>query len=216
MTCSGSTGLITNGSGGYANGSNQMASMMQSTGFISTGSFPQQGLPPTQSQAAVSPFISTPVSISDINNATNSFTDGGGNPVLANPNLPSVTLDQCNAIKCNINLNADVNTKIACSQSFGAGNWDPCSSQCAPYRPANYPCGGGGNPQTPQTLATQFPSQPLTPQTLVTPFPDITANQNWGVAPPMRSTCNTQWISDNPLLALAALGAVFFALGGLK
>lgn len=188
--------------------------LMQSTGFVSTGSFPQEGMPPTQSVAALSPFVSNPVSVSDINNATNSFTDGTGTPVYANPNLPSVTQDQCNAIKCG--GAADTMTKFACSLSFGAGNWDVCSDQCAPYRPAGTPCGGASGP-TPNTLASQFPGQPLTPSTLTTPIPDITGGQAWGVgAAPQVPTCGTQWISDNPVLAVGALALLFVLAGGMK
>jgi hypothetical protein len=201
--CNNSTGLVTNGSGGYLNsGGNNRAGMMQSTGFISTGSFPQEGLPPTASVAALSPFVSNPVSVSDITSASNSFTDGTGTPVYANPGLPPVTEELCNAIKCGANTTADTMTKFACSLSYGAGNWDTCLPQ---------------NTATPTPLAVQFPNQPLTPQSLTAPVPDITGGQNWGVAPAVpQNTCGTSWISDNPLLAVGALAALFILAGGMK
>lgn len=182
--------------------------------FINAGMLPQQSVPINYSTAAASGFISAPVSVADINNATNTYTDAGGNPVMANPNLPAVTQAQCESIKCGA-THADAMTQYACSQSFGAGVWDLCGdSRCAPYRGASCPTTSA----TPPTLAVQFPTQPLTPASLTTPIPDITT-QIPGVAQtqqvgPDAMCMFSQWVNNNPLLACAALVGVFMLVKG--
>jgi hypothetical protein len=159
------------------------------------------------------------VAISDINDASNSYMNAAGNPVMANPNLPSVTEDQCNSIKCGVPNASTVPLTIlaACSNAYGAGNWDLCTdARCAPYRGAS--CSSSA-PTSVTPLATQFPNQPLTPASLTTPAPDITASQNWGVAPQQQmgpsATCLVaSWINDNAFLACALLvGAAFMVKG---
>jgi len=205
MNCAASTtGLITNGSGGYLNANGGIG-----MNFINAGMLPQQSVPIDYSTAASSMFISAPVSVADINNASNSYTDGAGNPVMANPNLPAVTQAQCESIKCGA-TQGDEATLFACSQSFGAGVWDLCGdARCAPYRGASCPTMS----PTPTPLAVQFPNQPLTPASLTAPIPDITT-QLPGMGQPQQvgpdALCSfSQWVNNNPLLACAALVGVF-------
>jgi hypothetical protein len=239
-SCNGTTGLVTNGAGGYLNAmgggmpatttymiqnGNQFIGEGASGAYGGVGNPPMLTPPPSPLQM---PSAFTPVSVSDINSASNSFTDGGGNPVFANPNLPAVTEDECNAIKCGApGASTDPMAVYACSQSYGAGVWDLCTdARCAPYRGsachAAMPVVSAPVPSTGITapLATQFPNQPLTPNSLTTPLPDVTGGQAWGVAPapvgPSVECMAAQRINANPLVACAALGALFFLIKGLK
>jgi len=129
-----------------------------------------------------------------------------------------ITKELCDSIKCGApgTAGADLMTKFACSETFGAGVWDLClDSQCAPYR--------AGACSTPTTQAVMNPTQPITQHSLVTPFPTISGG-NLSVAlsrdnanAPV-TTCNpaAQWIAGNPLYALVALAALFVALKGMK
>jgi hypothetical protein len=217
MSCNGTTGLVTNGNGGYLNAGGNMPALVSPTGttYMMQGNYATgEGY---EGGNVLLPQGPPPVTVADINNASNSFTDAGGNPVYANPNLPAVTEDQCNAIKCGASPNNDPATVYACSQSYGAGVWDLCTdARCAPYRGSS--CNSAtpvvSAPTTVPTYASQFPSQPLTPTSLTTPLPDVTGGQNWGVAPapvgPDMACTVAQWINNNPLIACAMLGALVF------
>lgn len=231
MNCANTTGLITNGSGGYLNAFNRGTGNMN---FINVGNGNEMAAINTPNvigmDSAVNQWgapINAPsnvvaggagVSVSDINAASGSYMDPSGQtPVYGNPNLPAVSEDLCNAIKCGAQ-SADDATKFACSKSFGAGVWDLCGdARCLPYRNAS--CGGA----TPPTSASLNPMQPLTPASLMTPIPNISGgnlsaqlNSAYGDVGPGVMCSASQWVNNNPLLAVAVLGGLFLLLKGTK
>ncbi len=189
-------GLPTNGRGGYA-----------TEGRGAWGNGNENGMN----------FINAGLTTGDINSASNSYMDPSGvMPVYGAPGLPSVSQDLCNAIKCGA-TSADLATKLACSNTYGAGVWDLCTDPaCAPYRGTS--CAMPSVPTITQQPQTTPAGSGLTPAALTPAFPVITGPPSPLIVTQPDFLCMfNSWVSANPVIAsLAAVGVFMLVSGGKK
>ncbi len=152
------------------------------------------------------------VTIDDLNSASNSSMDpSGATPVYGAPGLPAVSEDLCNRIKCGA-TDADLPTKLACSNAYGAGVWALCTDpRCAPYKGSSCLFS-----PIPSVTAQEQTAPGLTQQNLTPSFPVITGTPSPLMVPePASALCGfNSWVASNPCVAsLAALG-VFMLISG--